>query len=310
MSVPLALTTSFQDMTNASSRRSFKMIGNADGTTVVAFESAPTIGSSSGVRIKAPLPPAIVDSPSGNPNDLVLSGLKGSSAVIDEPSGYLRYVLVSGSAPSSVWVEFAPQPSVGPAGSASITGGLGPVAAIAVTNQATLSGLAQTIDGVALSTAGMRVYLAKQTTASQNGIWVVQSGNWLRPSDWASGSSIPLGAQILVAPGGTSNFQTFGSTWYVDSIGTAGVVDTDTITAYPLVCKGQVALTSASPSTATVSNLWVKSTTTSIMTLNEVTNQANATLKGVLTAGAGTGSLAITGANTNTDTIAWTVTNA
>lgn len=310
MSVPLALTTSFQDMTNASSRRSFKMIGNADGTTVIAFQSAPTIGSSTGVRIKSPIPPSVIDSPLGVVQDLFFTGLKGSSGVIDEPSGYLKYELVSGSAPASVWVEFAPQPSVGPAGSASIAGGLGPFATIAVANQATLSGLVQTIDGVALSTAGMRVYLANQTTTTQNGAWLVQSGNWIRPSDWASGSAIPRGTQILVSPGGTTNFTSFGSTWYVDSIGTGGVVDTDTIVAYPLVCKGQQALTSASPSTATVSSLWVKSTTTSVVTLVEVTNQANNTLKGVLTAGAGTGSLAITGANTNTDTIAWTITNA
>lgn len=304
MSAPITLSTSFTDFTAQGARRAFCLIGSSD--CVVQFESAPTLASSSGVRVQSPLPPAVIDSPSGATTALTLRGPSARSAVIDEPSGYLRYVVIAGTV-TSCWVDVAPQPSVGPAGSASVPGGLGPAAAIAVTNQATLSGLAQTVDGVALSSANMRVYLAKQTTAAQNGFWLTQAGNWTRPADWATGMTIPVGTRILVAPGGTANFQSFGAEWYVDSA--TDVVDTGTITAYPVVCKGQQALTSASPSTATVSNLWVKSTTASIVSLVEVTNQANNTLKGVLTAGAGTGSLAITGANTNTDTIAWTVRN-
>ena len=181
-----------------------------------------------------------------------------------------------------------------------------PALTIAVSNQATRSGLAQTVDGVALNTAGMIVYLAAQTTGSQNGPWVVASGAWTRPTWWATGATIPLGTIINIAPGGTSNWDAFGGQWMVTA---TGVVDTDTVTAYPRVCKGQVALSSASPSTATVSSLWVKSATKSSVSLTEVTNQANNTLKGVLSAGAGDGSLAITGANTNTDTISYCVTN-
>jgi len=45
-------------------------------------------------------------------------------------------------------------------------------------NQATLSGFAQTIDGIALNTSGMRVLLKDQTTLSQNGLYVVASGAW------------------------------------------------------------------------------------------------------------------------------------
>lgn len=188
-------------------------------------------------------------------------------------------------------------------------GFLGPYLTISVANQATLSGLAQTVDGVALTTAGMRVYLAAQTTAAQNGGWVVQTGNWTRPADWASGVAIPLGTQIQIAPGGTANFAAFGGTWYVDSA--SGVVDTGTIVAYPKVCKGSIALTSASPSTGAVSSLWIKGTGASGASSLALTNETTAAngVKGVLTAGAGSGSLAITGPNTVTDRIDYTITN-
>ena len=197
-----------------------------------------------------------------------------------------------------------------PTGAAStgttLAGSLGPVVAISVANQATRSGLAQTIDGVAINTDGMRVYLAAQTTAAQNGFWVAHAGNWSRPADWAPGATIPLGTQITVAPGGTSNFQAYGNTWYVDSA--SDVVDTGTIIAYPHVVRGIQALTSASPSTATVSNLWIKHATQTALTLCNETTAANG-VKGVLVAGAGSGTLTITGPNTVTDSISYTATN-
>jgi hypothetical protein len=55
------------------------------------------------------------------------------------------------------------------------------------TQNITLSGT-QTVDGVAL-VAGNRVLVIGQTDAKQNGIWLVQSGNWTRPPDFASGSA-------------------------------------------------------------------------------------------------------------------------
>ena len=45
----------------------------------------------------------------------------------------------------------------------------------------------QTIDGVDL-VAGNRVLVKNQTTASQNGIYKVASGNWSRTTDMATGS--------------------------------------------------------------------------------------------------------------------------
>lgn len=196
-----------------------------------------------------------------------------------------------------------PPPAAPSTGSATTTASLGPALAASVANVATLSG-AQTIDGVAL-VAGNRVYLAKQTTGAQNGLWVVQTGNWTRPADWASGASIPLGTQIQIAPGGTANFQKYGSIWYVDS---GAVVDTDTIVAYPIEQKGQGALASASPSTLTISSLWIKSTTLSNALATNVTTPADG-LGVVMTAGAGTGTLVVTGPNTVTDTFNWRVRN-
>jgi hypothetical protein len=45
-------------------------------------------------------------------------------------------------------------------------------------NVASLSGLAQTIDGVALNVAGKRVLLKNQSSAGNNGLWSVASGTW------------------------------------------------------------------------------------------------------------------------------------
>lgn len=301
-----ALSAILQDVSALGTKRRFTLIGTA-GTTV-AFEYGLALNSTSVGRIKNPLYPPLV-APTAKGQDLALSvladGLPVSSPIFDEPSSFLRYTVLQGSV-TSCYVDSGAQPSTGPAGP---TGGgpasAGPAVAISLANVASLSGLAVTVDGVALSTVGMRVYLNAQTTAAQNGFWLSQTGAWTRPADWATGATIPLGTQIQVAPGGTANFQTYGSTWYVDSAG--GVVDTGTIVAYPITVRGQTALASGTPSTVTVSNLWIKSATTSIVATDDITTAANG-VKGVLTAGAGTGTLVLTGPNTVTDTVAWTVT--
>lgn len=68
---------------------------------------------------------------------------------------------------------------------------------VAVANQATMTGLAQTIDGVALNTIGMRVLLTAQSTPAQNGLWTVQSGAWSRPTDYATGGDGSSAACIV-----------------------------------------------------------------------------------------------------------------
>lgn len=65
----------------------------------------------------------------------------------------------------------------------------------------------QTIDGVSLI-AGDRVLVLNQSTASQNGIYIVNAGAWTRSTDFAAGttSGITLGVYVYVE-GGTVNGQ-------------------------------------------------------------------------------------------------------
>ena len=75
-----------------------------------------------------------------------------------------------------------------------------PVAVVSVAAVATLSGL-PTVDGVAL-TAGQRVLLVAQTTASQNGPYIVAAGAWVRPSgDADPNGDLSLGATWFVEQG-------------------------------------------------------------------------------------------------------------
>lgn len=87
----------------------------------------------------------------------------------------------------------------------------------ATTGNITLSG-AQTIDGVAL-VAGDRVLVKNQTTASQNGIYVVAAGAWSRSTDAASWNS--LVSAFTFVESGTANSDT-GWTCTVDPGGTLG----------------------------------------------------------------------------------------
>lgn len=72
------------------------------------------------------------------------------------------------------------------------------VKTVAVANQS-LTGL-PTIDGITM-VANERILLTAQTTASQNGIWLVQSGAWTRPTDFAAASTQKEGIMVLVAAG-------------------------------------------------------------------------------------------------------------
>lgn len=77
--------------------------------------------------------------------------------------------------------------------------GLVLVDAIGTSNVGTRNGLAQTVDGVALNTAGMLVGLLGQSTGSQNWLYRVKAGDWdvLMPLDQRG-----FGLQ---AKGGTAN---------------------------------------------------------------------------------------------------------
>ena len=70
---------------------------------------------------------------------------------------------------------------------------------VATTANITLSG-AQTIDGAA-AVAGNRVLVKDQTTASQNGIYVVAAGAWSRAVDADAAAKIKTGMSVYVTEG-------------------------------------------------------------------------------------------------------------
>lgn len=97
-----------------------------------------------------------------------------------------------------------------------------PSALVVSTSNLTLSGT-QTVDGVSL-VATNRVLATGQSTASQNGLWVVASGSWTRPADFASAST-QQGAYVFIEAGTAGQ----GSGWVLVGT-TATVVDTSSQT--------------------------------------------------------------------------------
>lgn len=69
-----------------------------------------------------------------------------------------------------------------------------PCVVAAIANVASLSG-EQTINTVAC-VADDRVLLTAQTDATENGIWVVATGAWSRPSDWSDARDVSTGVCI------------------------------------------------------------------------------------------------------------------
>lgn len=77
------------------------------------------------------------------------------------------------------------------------TGGRTAVIVASTSNENT-NGTA-TIDEVTVA-AGDRVLLTAQGVASQNGIWIVQAGNWVRPYDFNTGDAVS-GVSVVVKRG-------------------------------------------------------------------------------------------------------------
>lgn len=112
-------------------------------------------------------------------------------------------------------------------GLSSATAIKGPVR-VATTANIALTGL-QTVDGVSLA-VGDRVLVKDQTTASENGIYVVDTGPWRRAKDFSGNRDVRKGTQILVT-GGTLYAS---SGWYVSSadpvvIGTTAIQFTQNV---------------------------------------------------------------------------------
>lgn len=74
------------------------------------------------------------------------------------------------------------------------------VRAASSTNIDVTTGGSLTVDGVSL-TVGDRVLLFGQTTAMENGVWVVSSGSWSRADDVAVGDTIKSGTRVYVSEG-------------------------------------------------------------------------------------------------------------
>jgi hypothetical protein len=100
---------------------------------------------------------------------------------------------------------------------------IAPVVVRSDSNQAALSGL-PTIDGITLINND-RLLLTNQTTASENGIWVVHAGAWTRPADFPNGGSA-YHAFTLVLNGNTYA----GTSWVCITASPNDVIDTNSLT--------------------------------------------------------------------------------
>ena len=99
------------------------------------------------------------------------------------------------------------------------------VTALGDSNIASLSGSPVSIDGVLLVT-GDRVLLTGQTTASQNGIYVIQAGAWVRPDDFGTGQSA-AGTLVSIEGGGTVYKN---QVWTCSAIAGSDVIGTNSLT--------------------------------------------------------------------------------
>lgn len=152
-----------------------------------------------------------------------------------------------------------------------------PVRTVARDNVASLSGTT-TINGVSLS-VGNRVLLVNQSTASENGVWLVQASSWTRPSDFDNSvdSTAILGASFDVAEG------YFAGTTYRLTNSSAPTIDTTALTFAP----HGVVLFQRNISLAEVTALTGSNDTISLFTINSGW-VANYALGADVSAGSGT----------------------
>lgn len=118
--------------------------------------------------------------------------------------------------------------------------------ALSTTNIAALTGLATTVDGVALSVDSMRVCSFAQTTSTQDGCYFVHSGAWTRVPELSVGTAAH-GSYIVVG-GGTSN----KGLYYVNSTSGSDVVGTNDLVAISVGGGGASGVTSFNSRTGAV----------------------------------------------------------
>lgn len=158
---------------------------------------------------------------------------------------------------------------------------------------------------------GERVLLAKQSTGSQDGIYVVGAvgggaAPLTRAADWAAAAVLPAGSRVVISEGDAWK----GSTWFASVAGDVTVGTTS-----PAMCPERVKGVTAAMTAGSVavSNSWVLSASTSVVMLTAKTpGGTQGTLShGTLTAGLGSGAFTITSSsNTDTSTVSYVVHNA
>jgi hypothetical protein len=134
-------------------------------------------------------------------NDLLGKDVAANTSIATPRRGVVNFLNGSGIVISAVDNPTTGYTDVTIAASGSATGGVDykDSCRVATTANITLSGL-QTVDGVSLSAAD-RVAVWKQTTQSENGIYLAASGAWTRATDANTSLLVTSGMQVQVASG-------------------------------------------------------------------------------------------------------------
>jgi hypothetical protein len=198
--------------------------------------------------------PALVFAQSSVQNNSAISGVMGSSfsgnaatatALQNTPSGcsaqqFMQGILANGNASpcttiGDAQVSLTNKPPVG-------------LVCDATCGNLTLSGV-QTIDGVT-GTAGVTlVLLTAQTTASQNGPWIMQSGAWTRPAWYPSGGTTQAFQFVVVRMRLGTKYA--GSLWDITSTGAITIDTTGTTWAIKPAALNSTTTTGLAPSATT-----------------------------------------------------------
>ncbi|MHB0965559.1 MAG: hypothetical protein ACYC36_03805 [Bellilinea sp.] len=118
---------------------------------------------------------------------------------------------------------------------------------VATTANITLSGT-QTIDGVAV-VAEDRVLVKDQTTASENGIYVADSGTWQRAADFEGANNAVTGTIVRVNSGSTNSGFWYVSTTGEIAIGTTSIAFTQVLSVLATVSAYMQTVAAASDAT-------------------------------------------------------------
>jgi hypothetical protein len=137
-------------------------------------------------------------------------------------------------------------------------------------NVATLAAFVISQDGITYA-AGDVVLLCKQTTAAENGPYVVgtvsTTAPLTRPNWWAAAKEIPVGTVFQAGFEGTL----YGGSMWKTTAAKATVVDTNDPVLYPKTVKGTATLVAGTVTLGASQGLWLKSTTKSTIHVTRAT---------------------------------------